>query len=153
MPREGAVRVRRIVFAVAVAICLIRPAIALVVELPGSPVVREIAGAPPSISLRPAYLDAIRAQAPDGNVLLGFELPEGAEELAASIYYQCTYDLHPRRVFVTDEPAVINDGRDLLRVARAPDPEWLAAHAVDWRVEIAAAGGGLQLLVRPVQAP
>jgi len=139
--------IRRTVFSVALAICLLRPAIALVVELP-----RRLAGMGSADALRrPAYLDLVRAQAPDGNVLLTFDLPAGSEDVAAFVYYQLVYDLHPRRVFATDEPAVIDDGRDLLRAARTPTPAWLAEHGVAWRVELGASGGVLRVAVRPLR--
>jgi hypothetical protein len=144
---------RRLAFAVAVAVCLVRAAIALFVELPRTPLVRDPSAAALRSVHRPEYLDAIRAQAPEGNLLLRFQLPAGAENLAALIYYQSAYDLYPRRVVVTDEPAVINDGSDLLRHARRPDPEWLAAHGVLARVELSAVRGRLHLAVVPAQAP
>lgn len=144
---------RRFVFAGAVALCLVHPAIALFVELPRTPVVRGVASATLRSIYRPAYLDQIRAQASNGDLFLDFELPASARELAALIYYQCTYELYPRRVWVTDEPAVINDGRDLLRLARVPDPGWLAAQGLKWRVRLAQKGGRLEFDVRPVPQP
>jgi hypothetical protein len=139
--------IRRTVFSVGLAICLIRPAIALVVELP-----RKLASVGSADAVRrPIYLDAVRGQAPDGNVLLSFDLPPGAEDVAAFLYYQLVYDLHPRRVFVTDEPAVIDDGRDLLRVSRMPDPAWLSEHGVAWRVDFGAADGALRVAVHPLR--
>jgi hypothetical protein len=151
-PAAGA-RVRRMLFALAVAICLVRPAIALLVELPRTPVARGLPAESLRRLYRPEHLDRIRAQAPEGDVFLGFELPESAAELAALLYYQCRYDLYPRRVLVTDRPVVINDGRDLLRAARAPDAAWLVAQGVRWRAQFRAEGGRLALAVGPVAPP
>jgi hypothetical protein len=150
---EASARLRRLVFVAALAACLVRPAIALLVELPGTPVARGLSGPALRSLYRPGYLDQVRGLAPDGDVFLSFELPAGAEDLAASIYYRFTYDLHPRRVRVTDRPAVINDGRDLLREARTPDPQWLAEQGVRWLVRVSDEAGRLHFAVLPARKP
>ncbi len=48
------------------------------------------------------------------------------ETFCSAQYYRATYAIFPRKVYVSDERKVINNGRDIIRFNFDPGPDWLA---------------------------
>ena len=56
------------------------------------------------------------------------------ENTLGYFYFRAGYALYPRRVFAGPADRIINDGRDIMRIGFDPDPQWLQAHDVHFRL-------------------
>lgn len=125
--------IKKRIFELIVAACLIHSAQVIFIKLPGTPVVRHalLRGAtPPAVVFSARAVNTIREIAPTGNIFLRFDLPPHRSDLAEFFYYTWTYELYPRRVLVTQERRVINNGHDLIGLPPPPDGSWMLAHDV-----------------------
>ena len=92
------------------------------------------AGAVPAEAEQDRRLDSeFAAAAGDGNLFLrflDFDSNPAAQEVLSGLYYRAVYSLYPRRVLVSREGDIINNGRDLVRANFEPDAAWLARRDV-----------------------
>ncbi len=123
---------RRQLLTLALCICLLHTLRVLLVELPGTPVVRNWIARRPSAARvdRDRAIATLREIAPEGNVFLHFTLPPAQRHLAEFFTYNWTLDMYPRTVFVSEQARIINNARDILRQQTAPTQQWLLAHDV-----------------------
>lgn len=79
----------------------------------------------------------------DGNVLLqlaGYARTNlVAERSVFFFYFQTSYILYPRRIYVAPADKVINSGQDIIHAEFNPDREWLQEHNVRY---VSTFGGG-----------
>ncbi len=82
--------------------------------------------------------DQIARQADDGNVLLqlaGYARTNATVENSLGyFYFRTTYALYPRRLFAGPADQIINGGRDIMRIGFNPNPQWLQAHDVHFKL-------------------
>lgn len=79
----------------------------------------------PSAVFREQTDQSVAAFPPDGDVYLHTQITMREADRAGMLYFYSSYALFPRRLRASQEPRVINGGKDLVASAPAPSEDWL----------------------------